>query len=431
MKTLALQLFPVFILTISCQQKCIEQNSFTSKKDTLLIITSKAKGVGVFTPGTIPLNARDTASYFISDIIYPTGIDSLQRSERSVDFVMKYYYDYKRGLDRLLRYVNEDIEYNYLDTTRCLSEKQCQINILEGYLDGERVLIVDENNNWDLSDDSIRNVDEIELDDPDDFVEFVYRIYNGKEVVVEKSWLGFRVIDGRVFWGKREHIVAEFAIDDKTYKIGIGRPNAYDFVYDYESMTPYLLQFFALDDTAVEYDFLRSNFYQLGQYINLNNQYYCLQQLSRDGKELTLVKESDFPSKTGTQIGMIAPVFCCVTQNGDTIRSENLKDKGLMIVNMCGCGGDYESIQAYFDIEKEFGEEYHVIGVDSQDVGVSSGILINSDIPFNEQFYKDYRQMYCSRMIYVINKDYRIEAKFLSQEWKEFHEEQKATTNYN
>ncbi len=419
MKTHSLLLFPVLILFFSCQQKSIEQNSFTSQNDTLRIITTKAKGAGIFAPGLIPLNATDTASFFVSDIVCPDGIDSLKRSERSVDFVLKYYYDYKRGLDILLRYVNEDIKYNYLDTTRYLPERENQINILEGYSDGERIIIIDENNNWDLTDDSIRRIDEIELDNPEDFVEIAYKIYNGKEFVVEKSWLCFGVLDGKVSWGKREHIVAEFAIDDKTYKIAIGRPNAYDFVYDYESKFPYILQFFPFDDPATEYDFLSYNFFQLGQYIKQDNQYYCLQELTRDGKELVMVKEKNFQSKIGTQIGMIAPEFCCIAQNGDTIHSKDLKDKGLIIVNMCGCGGDYASIQAYSDIIDKYGEEYHVIGVDSQNVEDPIGILINSEIPFNEQFYKDYRQMWCSRIVHVINEDFRIEARFRSQKWKE------------
>lgn len=421
MKKLSFQLIPIIILLVSCQHESLMQNSFSSSADTLQIITTKYKGTGVFHPGTLPLRrTHDTLNLFIGDIKYPIGIDSMKRAELSVDFTARIYYQYKKGQDKLLEIVKEDLKYNYIDTSLSLQESESHINIIEGHLDGKRVLIVDENNNKDLSDDSIRQVDELELDNPNDFVEFSYPIYNGSEIVIEKSWLGFRIHNNMIWWGKKEHIIAEFTIDEKFFSIDIGRPNAYDFVYDFDDMHPYILQFKLLSDEEDAYDFLKSNYLQLGQYVKLDDQFYCLQNLSRDGKELTLVKEDDFPSKTGIQVGLKAPEFTCIAQNGDTVRSADLKDKGLIIVNMCGCGGDYESVQAYNEILSELGEEYHVLGVDDQFFSETKGLLINSGDPFNEEFYKNYRQMYCSRTTYVIDKDFRIETRFVTTDWQAF-----------
>jgi len=390
----------------------------------------KIKGKGVFPIGAASLATKDTSEVFFGDIIYPTGIDSMKRIERSVDFVTSRYYSYKRGRNNLLKYVNEDIEYNYIDTTIDHPESENYLNIVEGYMNGKRIIIVDENYNKDLSDDSIRKVEEIEWTDPNDFVEFTYPIYNGKEIVYEKSWVGFRTYDGNdmIHWGKFEHIIAEFSLDEKVYKIAISRP-AYDFVYDYESDAPFVLQFKLLNDQEDTYEYFETDFLQLGQYVKLDNQYYCLENISRDGRELTLVKENDFPSKIGIQVGMKAPEFTCIAENGDTVHSSDLYDKGIIIVNMCGCGGDYESTQAYNDILSEFGEEYHVLGVDSQFFNEPGGILINSENPFNEEFFMNYRQMYCSRATYVIDEGFRVETKFASTDWQAFLVNDKTASN--
>lgn len=414
--------FPIFILIVSCQHESSMQNSFSSSTDTLQIITTKIKGTGVFQPRSISLRTKDTSNLFLGEITYPIGIDRVKRVELSVDFVVSTYYSYKKGQDNLLKYVNEDIKYNYIDTASCLPQNETLLNIIEGSVDGSRVLIIDENNNKDLSDDSIRKVEEIEWDNPNDFVGFTFPIFNGSEIVHEKSWLGFRINDedDMIYWGKKEHIIAEFRIDEKAFTIDIGRPFAYDFVYDYDDMHPYMLQFKLLTEEEDTYDFLKSNYLQLGQYVKLGDQYYYIQNISRDGKELTLVKEDDFPSKIGTQVGLMAPEFNCIAQNGDTVRSIDLKDKGIIIANMCGCGGDYESVQAYNDILSELGEEYHVLGVDSQFFSETRGILINSDNPFNEEFYKNYRQMYCSRSTFVIDKDFRIETRLVTTDWQSY-----------
>jgi len=420
MKKLFLCLLPVFVLLISCEPESKIQNSFSSETDTLLIHTTKIKGTGVFQPGTLPLRARDTSEYYIVEIILPTGIDSIRRLEYSVDFVRNYYFAYKGGQENLRKYIEEDVEHNYIDTSLCLPESESLYNIIEGYLDGNKIFIVDENNNKDLTDDSIRRIEDIETDNPDDFVEFRYNVYDGKEFVSERSWLGFRYQDNLIWWGKKEHTIAEFTIDEKSYKIAIGRPHAFDFVYDFESTAPYLLAFVPLNDNEVEYE--ESEYLQLGQYMILDSQYYCLQNLSRDGKELTLVKEDDFQNQTGIQVGLKAPEFNCITIDGDSVHSIDLKDKGIIIVNMCGCGGDYESVKAYDDILSEFGKEYHVLGVDSQFFDYTEGVLIDSGDLYNEEFYKNYRQMYCSRKTYVIDKDFRIASIFNSIEWQAFLE---------
>ena len=420
MKNYILSALLLSLVLIGCQQGRNTLNSFSSTNDTLIINTVKQKGLGVFQYSASPLYTKDTSETFITTIIYPTGIENIKRSEKCVDLKTYAHYAHKKGQAFFWDKLVEDIEKNRIDTSVFLPEVNNYINILEGYVDGKRIIVVDENNNMDLTDDSIRMLEKIEWLNPDHFVECRFPISNGKEIVKEKSWINFKPEEGydELLCGKFEHVVAEFRVDSRQFRIASINYGSSDFTYD--PYLPPMLLFVLLNEEEEKKELTGTDYIQLGQFVNLNDQYYCIQDISHNGGQFTLVRENYFSKKVGTQLGMIAPDFICVTENGDTISSMNLKDKGIIVVNMCGCNGDYEIFKAYEDIVSEYGENYHVLGVDSQFSENMSGMLINSENPFNEEFYLNYRQAYCSYVSYVINKEFRIDNKFQTRKWRDF-----------
>lgn len=403
-------------LFFACQPDKIEFNNFSSSTDTLVISMEKQMGFGVFPSNAGGLYMKDTTGDFVTNIIYPTAFDSIRRTERFVDYSAMKFHAYKKGHEELLEYVLEDIKLKRIDTSMCLPEIENCINILEGYKDGKRIIIVDGNNNKDLTDDNMYVVDELVWEEPDDLVECSFRIFDGQKIVPGKSWLGFRKIEGEneLLIGKSEHIVAEFHIDGNLFTIAAINSGSADFTYDLSNR----LLFTILKDGEGDLVYTKGDFLKLGQFLRLKDEYYLIHSISHNGGKLTLFKERNFKKRIGTQVGMIAPEFECVLLSGDTISSATLRDKGIIVVNTCGCGGDSESIISYNEIADLYGRDFYVLGVDSQFDSDQEGLLINTDNPFNKDFYNKYRMMYCSRMTYVIGMNSRIRQIFSLQDWQ-------------
>jgi peroxiredoxin len=169
---------------------------------------------------------------------------------------------------------------------------------------------------------------------------------------------------------------------------------------------------------AEKYEYNKADYLLLGEVFRLYDEYYRIEDISHNGGELTLIKEHNFENRTGTQVGMKAPEFNCISVDGDTINSITLHDKGIIIVNMCGCGGDTESIEEYNKIKSRYGETFHIFGLDSQFDNETGGVLINTENPYNKEVYEIYRKNYCSRMTYVIGKNRKIRNKFSTKNWQ-------------
>jgi hypothetical protein len=135
-------------------------------------------------------------------------------------------------------------------------------------------------------------------------------------------------------------------------------------------------------------------------------------------KEAKEDQELDFASKIGTQVGMIAPDFTCISVKGDIIISSNLHDRTVIIANSCGCGGDKLSTETFHEIEKTFGNKIYALRLD---FGIERGLEgwhIDMEEEYNRDVYNKYRNAYCSRISYVIGKNGRIIDTFMITDWK-------------
>ena len=195
--------------------------------------------------------------------------------------------------------------------------------------------------------------------------------------------------------GRRsEHLITDFTLNKENYKVGIIDARLFGFFYGIYPEAAILSHNTEPKDTLFQKDILK-----IGEFLNLNGNYYRFENITNNGEFITLIKEINFNKIIGTQVGMIAPEFTCKTVSGDTIISSNLHDRIMIIANSCGCGGDSLSPQAYYDMRKEYGNNIYVLRLDSKiDKGLD-GLQIDIAEKINNDIYNKYRNEYCSRIV--------------------------------
>ncbi|MGS2727976.1 hypothetical protein ACU8DI_15325, partial [Psychroserpens sp. BH13MA-6] len=373
--------FLILMLLYSCKNNDNNYlNSFTVTKDTLLIRTQKQKGEKLFPLGAGPIEFKKQTDTFPYPIKYPNQIQDAERFLLEPDFQEK--------------------EHYYVD-------------IIKGIKNGQKVYAIDGNNNKDLSDDKLRPIEEMKWDSTAKLVKCRYLISNGNKMVTDSSWIKIGLVNNRLFLGRSEHLTAKLNIDTNDYEIGIIEyRNAKSFTYGIDS------EISLISRNGERIDSIgRRDFRKLGEFLNLDGLHYKFDSISNNGEYIRLIKEINIESKIGTQVGMIAPAFNIVTTEGDTISSTNLNNKITVIANSCGCGGDVESTNAFYEIQKNY-KNINILHIDSNIKTNSDGLHIDMQNAFNQDFYDKYRMQYCSRICYVIGTDNRIMDKFLITDWK-------------
>lgn len=368
------------IILQGCKQKNHILNQFSSSSDTIVIKTQKKKGAGLFISSSFPLTFKDTSEKFDYAIICPKNINNIKRIQKIVG-------------------IHDSISYF--------------INIIKGNIGGKEIFVVDENNNRDLRDDSIRISKEIKWYASEDIIKCNYSTHNGREKVNDHSWIQIRKVGNELWMSRKDYLEGDFNIDDENYKIGVIDIRNSLFTYNIHPEIALLSTNHLKKDTLLYKEVLKFN-----EYLKLKNGYYHFAKVSKLGKQITLIKEPEFKRKIGTQLGMIAPDFKTVSISGDTINSIILNNKVTLIANVCGCGGDKKSTKAYYDIVNYYSNKINVIALDSKIDKNTEGTFVDVDEVFNRDIYNKYRQTYCSRMCYVIGGNNRIIDKFEVTEWK-------------
>ena len=380
MKILKKVLLAIVVLTISCSINKETPNQFSSIDDTLIIRTEKQKGAGLFSLGVMPLEFKDTIEEFTCRVVYPKHITNIKRLEMPADFRAN------------------DVNY---------------VEIMTGRINDKEVIIVDENNNKDFTDDSIRNINPVTWRTDDDLIKCKFLLSNGNEIVIDSSWLRIGTLHDDLWGGRSEHLIADFTLNKENYKVGIIDSRLFGFFYGIYPEAAILSHNSETKDTLIQEDIL-----QIDEFLNLGGNYYRFAHVTNNGEFITLIKESNFNRIIGTQVGMNAPEFTCYTVSGDTIVSSILHDRILIIANTCGCGGDSLSTQAYYDMRKEYENNIYLLRLDSKIDKGSDGLQIDIEEEFNVDIYKKFRNEYCSRMCFVIDKNGRIIDKFPVNNWR-------------
>lgn len=373
------------VLSLLILQGCGNYNSninrFSPSNDTLVIRTQKQMGDGLFGNPVTEIGFKDTSETFPYRIVYPKHLPISKR--------FQIWTEIKAG------------NSNFVDG-------------IAGIKDGEKIFVLDENNNRDLTDDSIRSFEEIKWHTKKGLIKCRYLISNGQKMVRDSSWVRIGNSMNGLSYGRSEHLKANFSVDSKSYQVGARDYwSAASFTYGTTTEIALTAKGRVLKDTLFEKDKLK-----VGEYLKLGTQYYRFDNISNNGEYITLVKEKNFKNKIGTQVGMLAPDFKAITIKGDTVDSKNLYDKPIIIANSCGCGNDTISTEAYYAIKKMYGSSAHVLHLDSKIKKNPEGMQIDMEEAFNKNMYDNYRGAYCSRICYVIGTDNRVIDKFTVTDWK-------------
>jgi len=356
-------------------------NRFSPSNDTLVIRTQKQLGDGLFGNGVAPIHFKDTNDTFPYAIVYPKHLPISKR---------------------------------FQIWTEIKADNSNFVDGIAGIKDGVKIFVLDENNNRDLTDDSIRNFEEIKWKTNSGLIKCSYMISNGKQMVKDSSWVRIGNSMNGLSYGRSEHLKANFSIGKESYQISANDFwSAASFAYSTTTEIALTGEGHVLKDSLPEKDKLK-----VGEYLKLGTQYYRFDNISNNGEYITLIKENHFKSKIGAQVGMLAPAFKAITVDGDTIDSKKLHDKPIIIANSCGCGNDTISTEAYYAIKKMYGNKAYVLRLDSKIRNNPEGMQIDMEEAFNKDIYDKYRGTYCSRICYVINKNSRMIDKFTITDWK-------------
>ncbi len=368
-------LLSLFFFTACQKQKKSDLNHFPTTPDTLLVKMTKEKGDGLFQIGATTPTFKSVTSEFPYSIIYPKRIENAER---------------------------------FLFMPNFREKKHYYVDIIKGTQDGNAVFIVDENNNNDLTDDSIRPIEAMDWNSDKSLVKCNFSVSEGIQTIQDFSWLKIGTSNNSLLVGRSDHLIGTFNINKKTYKITAADPFNSSFSYDINPQLAVITD----KNTIANRDIV-----SLGEFIKLGNTYYKFHSISDTGSQITLIKEDNFQTKIGTQVGMLAPEFTAITTEKDTIKSVNLNNRLTIIANSCGCGGDKASTQAYYDMRDAY-TNINILHVDSKIKKATNGLHIDVDNDFNKAFYNTYRKQYCLRICYVIGKDNRILDTFLITNWK-------------
>lgn len=370
----------ICILIQGCKFKPNVVNRFTSSSDTLIIRTEKHKDRGPFASSYVRIEFEYLSNDSMNKFIVPPDLLEIKSLHLSTN------------------YAEDNPDY---------------IDIISGILNDKNIFIVDENNNNNFMDDSIRQFPKIKWDSPEGLIKCKYYRTNGHELVEDSTWIQLRLDQNDVLlMGKKEHLTANLSIDNKEYILAATDLFIFDFTYSPSTWISILSENGITKDTLLERDILK-----IDESLKIGKYSYRFENISSNGEYLTLIKDNDFSNTVGIQVGMIAPEFECVTVSGDTIESSTLHDRILIISNSCGCGGDIESTQAYYQILEQYGDNIHILRLDSNIDKSLDGFHIDMEDEFNKELYKKYRNEYCSRTCFVINKENRIIDRFPSQDW--------------
>lgn len=375
-----IKIIVLVLMFYGCQKKRNDRNQFSSLTDTLVIQTQKQKGDGLFLLGASPLNFTDSLDKFSYDVVFPESITEIKRAQRATNFK---------------------------------SEEPSYIDIMSGIKEGEKVFVVDENNNNTFEDDSVRVYKKIKWFSSEGLIKCKYLTSKPYDFVEESTWLKIGMIGNSLYCGRSEHLVSNLKIEKEKYQLGVIDLRAGDFTYGIHSEIALLSDGNTKKDTLLKKDILK-----LGESLKLNGNYYRFESISGSGEQIKLVKEKNFKDIIGTQLGMIAPSFEAVSIYGDTINSKKLNKKITVIMNACGCGGDIMSTKAYYNIENYYSDKIHLIALDSKIEKNTEGLFVDVDEVFNKDIYNKYRKQYCSRTCYVIGKNNRIIDKFEVTDWE-------------
>lgn len=397
-------------------------NVFSSLRDTLLLETEKIKGFGMIGSGAGFLEFSDISKFHDFPIMYPKNINKIRIAYELIDFKPNWYSDLKRDKSEYLTSFLKSYVPQKIDTSNIPKLKDNTIVVLTGEQDGHQIYIVDENNNKDLRDDSIRSYKNLEKtaihNRP---IKVKYNIYNGEKFVEDFGWVTLTANKTNILGSLLicHHLESTFTIDKKTYKVQVVNGLPFNRFCFENPIIALVGQNGVYKDSILEGEKINQ-----GEYLKLANKYYRFDDVSNDGHFIKLIIEKDIGNKVGTQIGFIAPAFNCRTIDNDSILSGNYKRKYMLLANVSACWSEKSSYECFKELSEVYGSQISILGIDNSPNILKQNIKnlkLNGTFVIadnNPTIKNSYRKDFCSRTCFLINPEGRIIDKFEIFDWK-------------
>lgn len=420
MKITQLILSISLLVFIGCEQKNEQLNHFNSSCDTLVLETGKIKGYGMLPLSMTSIDFIDSTENDDFQFLYPNNILDIKIADVLIDFKPYWYGNIKRNKSDYITTFLKNYYPHKFDTLNIPSIKKNSISIMRGQSEGKKIFIVDENNNKNFTDDSIRLVQKINTKLETKLIKCKYNIYNGEKLVEDYGWINI----GNDQWGVLSYSVAHhlesvFSVEGKSYKIEVvnGMP-FHRFCFE----NPILA---LVEQNGIKKDsLLKSEILELKDYINLDNVYYQFEDVSNDGRFITLIKEEDVSNIIGTQVGFTAPDFSYRTIEGDSITLKDYNGKYLLLVNVTSCYSEISSYEYFKRITNKYESILNIVSLaDSpktleQEVTELNIVGTFVAVKDNKEVFKNYRKDDNTRTCFLINPKGKIVDKFEISNWE-------------
>ncbi len=417
MKLTTISLLIGLSVIFGCNREIEQENNFSSATDTLILKTEKIKGFGMFPAGAGQIYFKDTTELYEYPVIFPKNISEIKLALQHVDIKPFQYQNLKEShSDYMTTFLDKNFPEK-LDTSNIASKKENTICIMSGKLDNENVFIVDENNNKDFRDDSLRLYNKMDWHTKDHLIKCKYEVFGGGIIHIDSTWVNIGELRGNLLFFVSHHLVSEFSIDKEKYQLGIVDEQS-NFCFD-DPILALISKNGVMKDSL-----LKSELLSKGEYLKLGNNYYKFEDISNDGKSVTLVKEKDVSNKIGTQVGFIAPDFSFLSTEGDSIYFTDYKGKYLLLSNITACWSEIMSYEYFKELSEKYASKLDIIGIDIspnllkqniKDLNLTGIFVIAESNPLIQ---KNYREDYCSRTCFLIDPQGRIIDKFEISDWK-------------
>ena len=423
MRKTVIGLLAGLVLLIGCNSAEQRQNHFSLSSDTLVIKTSRQKGLGslgtyLVGAGQLGFSDSERANY-ISNHILPDNIQEIEIGFFPVDF-KPYYYEWHETEEYWAERFPSYVSSNKIDTLNIPSFYDNNISILIGLQNGEPIFIVDQNNNHDFRDDTIRKLQKLDWLTNDDLIYVQFKIYNEKQVIDDYSWINVGLYGNHIFCFASHHLSADFFIDNQKFTLEIFNHQSGIAIDNPLMIIPSII------DTINEVT-ANSETIKIKEFIKLNGEYYQFAHITNDGSYVTLIKERNFENQIGLQPGMIAPEFKAKTIAGDTISLNEFKGDYLLLVNHTSCWSEITTYQHHKEISEVYKDRIRYIGIDNshretllrqiQNLSLPGDFLIAENE--NPEIEEHFRPDFSSRTCFLICPAGRVIERFEISYWNE------------
>ncbi len=324
--------------------------AFASYPDTLIIKMTKHKGKGPFHTSFARAHTMSLNNSWNSSTPKITGLpDTLSRFMITViyaDFMQHAYQNYYMGNISMERFMDLEKSWNWHpDSTRYTKDfVKVAIGIAAGInKKNETVVIVDRNNNLDLSDDppyiippKIKEQKYRDRYNEDSLITVKYSYFNGDSVVLDSTWLyidydlfTFKTPDSllinspvSVFYTYIEYRTGEVVVNGKKWKFAVrnGRPV-------YRNYTSLKMQTGLNEDGMPQY----TEAVNIKEKVKIGDAYYTFKDVLKGGEYIVLTKIGDAEGRISSQVGFYAPQFSGKSYNGEEINFADYRGKYVLL----------------------------------------------------------------------------------------------------